>query len=66
MVRCRTCNGFKKILGLGNLQKDCVDCDGIGYIEDKTEEQEPVKITFKRGRPAKLKSIKTVENHEES
>ena len=31
-VRCPTCAGRKKILGLGGMQKNCPRCAGIGFV----------------------------------
>lgn len=39
LVRCDTCNGRKKKIGLGGMQKDCDACKGIGWIELKKEVQ---------------------------
>lgn len=53
LQRCDQCNGRKKIIGLGGMQKDCPSCKGIGHITIKPkleciEEEKP-----RRGRPVK-------------
>ena len=35
--RCELCNGKKKIIGLGMIEKDCDECNGVGYVQIKTE-----------------------------
>lgn len=35
LVRCDCCHGRKKLLQLGNIVKDCQNCNGLGYVEDK-------------------------------
>lgn len=33
LTRCDSCMGKKRIKGLGNIEKDCDACRGIGWIE---------------------------------
>lgn len=35
LKKCTSCNGFKKVMGLGQMQRDCDLCKGIGWIEEK-------------------------------
>lgn len=61
-VKCYSCRGTKKLLGMGGMIKDCTTCQGIGYIKsDESVTLEPVKpfnttpklidIPKKKGRP---------------
>ncbi len=38
LLKCSTCKGVGKILGLGTMQKKCPRCKGVCYIEDKSEQ----------------------------
>ena len=38
--RCTNCNGKKKMLGLGSIEKDCPSCKGIGYYESEVKVSE--------------------------
>lgn len=38
--RCSYCEGRKKIIGLGMIEKKCEECNGIGYKE-KPEKKSP-------------------------
>lgn len=62
MIRCYTCRGTKKLLGLGAIYRECHDCKGTGHTkpiepaiitkQNDTVLDEPVTITVKqRGRP---------------
>lgn len=31
--RCPCCHGKKQIIGLGNLVKDCKECNGVGHVK---------------------------------
>ena len=33
-TRCSICRGSKKIKGLGNMEKECPECKGIGFVSD--------------------------------
>lgn len=35
LVKCDLCNGKKKNIGLGGIEKDCSRCLGVGYISMK-------------------------------
>jgi phage FluMu protein Com len=37
LVRCDCCNGRKRVLGMGGMEKPCGPCKGIGWIKDETE-----------------------------
>ena len=43
-ISCQDCRGTKKIVGLGNIHKDCPSCRGIGFIELPQNE---LKVTLK-------------------
>ncbi len=32
LERCTHCDGRKKIMGMGGLQKDCPTCMGVGHV----------------------------------
>lgn len=32
LLRCSKCNGRKKIIGLGMMEKECPTCFGIGWV----------------------------------
>ncbi len=32
LVRCHTCEGHKKVYGLGMLDHTCGECQGVGYM----------------------------------
>lgn len=53
--RCHVCCGYKKMIGLGNLETTCTNCDGTGYVSDKEEDEveEEIQETLvrRRGRP---------------
>lgn len=63
MIRCETCNGTKKLMGMGMIEKSCHSCNGIGFVEEKkiddVKEPEMVSINDiqvvkkKMGRPKK-------------
>lgn len=42
VTRCEGCQGRKKIKALGNIEKDCPNCRGIGWLDngDKSLEKE--------------------------
>ncbi len=62
LIRCDSCLGLKRIKGLGNIEKDCPSCRGIGWISgaDKeletelSEKMDIVKPKAKRGRKKKI------------
>ena len=39
-VRCDRCRGQKKVRGLGCLLKKCDVCNGTGYIESESEQEQ--------------------------
>lgn len=55
LARCSTCKCQKKILGLGLIERNCDDCDGIGWVKNKVEtiELESIVEPVKRKRKAK-------------
>lgn len=50
LVRCKACKGTKRIVGMGMMEKDCIECKGIGWVNPPIKEVE-TKIIVKRGRP---------------
>ena len=36
MKICDMCDGSRNILGMGNIQRKCEKCSGVGYISDKS------------------------------
>lgn len=58
-LRCPVCLGSKQYLTLGNIVKECQECEGIGYVSEKTEETpETKKISIKERRQAIIKDTK--------
>lgn len=54
LVRCTSCNGRKRILGMGGMEKECLPCKGIGW----TEAEKPIvtlNVTNSNGSPVKVK-----------
>lgn len=47
LERCDICQGKKKIMGIGGMEKKCKYCDGVGWIE---KEIKPVKENKKTKR----------------
>jgi len=33
-TRCILCNGAKIVRGLGCIERECLNCDGLGYTEE--------------------------------
>lgn len=66
ILRCPLCNGSKKVVGIGLIEKKCPDCSGVGFIEetkeernvgrtDSRKEKETLPVTQKRrGRPRRV------------
>lgn len=42
--RCKVCNGLGKMLGLGMVEKKCLDCNGTGWIENNEPDVDEVKL----------------------
>lgn len=38
LIRCNACNGRKRVLGIGGMEKNCSTCNAIGWIETPTIE----------------------------
>lgn len=32
LSRCTSCHGRKRVIGLGNIEKECPGCKGIGWV----------------------------------
>jgi DnaJ-class molecular chaperone len=50
-MRCKLCNGGKKIIGMGCMEQSCPECDGKGVQPEQkevTKEIEIVKPPYKR------------------
>jgi len=43
LSRCDHCHGKKRMIGLGNMERDCAYCKGVGYVKI-----EPVIVKRKR------------------
>jgi len=59
-MRCKLCNGGKKIIGMGCMEQSCPECDGKGIQPEQkevTKEIEIVKPPYKRPSRAKIKPI---------
>jgi hypothetical protein len=63
---CPSCNGTKKVIGMGTIVKDCAECNGVGKIDVAINDPKPaivedsqVKPIAKKkpGRPFAKKSI---------
>lgn len=63
LIRCDICNGRKRILGMGGMEKDCYKCHAIGWTQcndpiilDKVVNSngDPVKVKKKPGRKPRL------------
>lgn len=37
-IRCATCRGQKKVMGLGCMLKKCATCNATGYVKQDVEE----------------------------
>jgi len=48
---CKTCDGRRKVLGMGGMKKDCPECGGRGSIDISLLDEEKRKA----GRPKKDK-----------
>lgn len=42
-TRCVNCRGQGKLIGLGNLEKDCSNCCGVGHVKVEEAKIEEVK-----------------------
>ncbi len=56
IMKCMPCHGLGKIVGLGNIKKDCHHCLGVGYIGEKEEVAEEVKEKKPKGRKKKVEN----------
>lgn len=55
---CKDCQGRKKVLGLGMIERDCFTCKGIGYTESIPLIDIPVPAIPQPLRPKQLKKTK--------
>jgi len=64
-ARCLSCLGRKTLLSLGNMQKTCPYCFGLGYIKEENKELvtslAEVLEKPKRGRKRKVFSEKVLQ-----
>jgi DnaJ-class molecular chaperone len=44
MMRCQPCNGSKVIKPLGNMEKRCPTCDGVGYVETANDSANEIPV----------------------
>lgn len=42
LIRCESCKGLKKTVGLGLIERDCDECKGVGWTNNKLEEPEDI------------------------
>ena len=55
LIRCDICNGKKRVLGMGGMEKPCPVCKAIGWIEvDKPKPTVEIKIKKKSGPKPKV------------
>lgn len=62
VIRCETCKGIKKLLSMGNMVKDCYNCDGVGWVEQDDpilakELQERMDLPKPRKKPGRKKKV---------
>lgn len=43
LKRCLLCNGTKRVRGLGMIEKECIECHGIGWVS-----KNPVDVKVKK------------------
>lgn len=48
LKRCTLCNGSKRVVGLGLLEKQCPTCLGIGWISTKPVDYAKIKVKKRR------------------
>lgn len=52
LVRCDSCNGRKRVLGMGGMEKPCPQCKAIGWMKDETVRDVSVEgLTNQNGNP---------------
>lgn len=52
--RCDTCNGRKRVTGMGGMEKECKPCKGVGWIEDEAP------VTKSEEKRIQAQEVKTV------
>lgn len=52
LSRCDCCNGRRHIVGLGGIERECDNCDGVGFVKVA----EPV-VVVKRKRAAPVEMM---------
>jgi hypothetical protein len=65
--RCDACGGRKTVMGLGTIFKDCIKCDGVGWLEpeasvDDGKVKAVVKVVKKKSKVVKRKVNKKVKD----
>jgi phage FluMu protein Com len=68
IIRCDSCRGLKRIVGLGMIEKDCPECRGVGFVElmpvevitddaetvqDVITDEKPEDLGTSKGKPTK-------------
>jgi len=54
IVRCDSCHGRKRLVGMGGMIKDCPACKGVGYVSAEPpikakRERKPKDINLQKG-----------------
>jgi hypothetical protein len=62
--RCLSCFGRKTLLSLGNMQKTCPYCFGLGYIKEENKElvTELAEVMKPKRRRKKIEPVLQCEN----
>lgn len=42
LVRCPECAGRKKVIGLGNMEKSCSNCNAIGWVTESSSNDQNI------------------------
>ena len=66
---CNSCLGRKTLTGLGNMIKNCIACDGKGFVDDGQETGTPqaprlASVKRKRRTPAEMAALRNKESEE--
>lgn len=60
VIQCHVCKGQKKLLGLGNMWKNCIVCSGTGWLHNEMPSARNVatsteSVKNKNGNPIEVK-----------